>query len=135
MRPARIDVEVMAMTRLGELERKVMDVLWDSVGTPLTGREVTAQLSDRAYTTVLTILERLRRKHLVERTAEGRIHRFAAMKSRESYMAELMIEAMGGTADRDAVLVRFAESVSANEAGVLRQALDHVANEQNDGKQ
>jgi predicted transcriptional regulator len=120
----------MAMTRLGELERKVMDVLWDSVGIPLTGREVAAQLPDRAYTTVLTILERLRRKHLVERTAEGRIHRFAAMKSRESYMAELMIEAMGDSADRRAVLVRFAESMPANEVGVLRQALDHVAEQQ-----
>ena len=57
------------MTRLGELERKVMDVLWDSMHEPLTGREVADHLPDRAYTTVLTILERLRRKRLVERTA------------------------------------------------------------------
>ena len=48
------------MRRLGELERRVMDVLWDSEITPLTGREVADQLPDRAYTTVLTILERLR---------------------------------------------------------------------------
>ena len=53
------------MNRLGELERKVMDVLWGSAKTPLAGREVADQLPDRAYTTVLTILDRLRRKGLV----------------------------------------------------------------------
>ena len=53
------------MNRLGDLERKVMDVLWDSAEAPLTGREVADQLPDRAYTTVLTILDRLRRKGMV----------------------------------------------------------------------
>ena len=56
------------MAGLGELERKVMDVLWDSMDEPLTGRQVADHLPDRAYTTVLTILERLRHKHLVKRT-------------------------------------------------------------------
>ena len=44
-----------AMAPLGELERRVMDVLWGSMGAPLTGRQVADQLPDRAYTTVLTI--------------------------------------------------------------------------------
>ena len=101
------------MRRLGELERRVMDVLWDSETQALTGREVADQLPDRAYTTVLTILERLRRKNLVERTTDGRTHRFAAADTREAYRAELMIDALGeATTNRSAVLVRFAESVS-----------------------
>jgi predicted transcriptional regulator len=112
------------MRRLGELERRVMDVLWDSPAAPFTGREVADQLPDRAYTTVLTILERLRRKNLVERSTDGRTHRFAAADSREAYRAELMIDALGeAEANRTAVLVRFAESVSPDEAEVLRQAL------------
>jgi predicted transcriptional regulator len=111
--------------RLGDLERRVMDVLWDSETQALTGREVADQLPDRAYTTVLTILERLRRKGLVERTTDGRTHRFAAADTRETYRAELMIDALGEpTANRSAVLVRFAESVSPGEAEVLRRALD-----------
>ena len=114
------------MNPLGELERKVMDVLWDSPKAVLTGREVADQLPDRAYTTVLTILDRLRRKGLVNRTTEARAHRFAAADTRASYMAELMIDAMGGAADRGAVLARFAESVSSEEADVLRRALDDV---------
>ena len=64
------------MNRLGELERKVMDVLWDFAEPALTGREVADQLPDRAYTTVLTILDRLRRKGMVHRTTVGRAHRF-----------------------------------------------------------
>jgi predicted transcriptional regulator len=111
------------MTKLGDLERKVMEVLWDSMGIPLTGRQVATLLPDRAYTTVLTILERLRHKDLVVRSGEGRVHSFAASESRETYMAELMIEAMGGSSDRNAVLARFAQSVSASEAVALRQAL------------
>jgi predicted transcriptional regulator len=117
------------VARLGELERKVMDVLWESLDLPLTGRAVADQLPDRAYTTILTILERLRRKHLVERTDDGRAHLFAALASREAYMAELMHEALGGAADRDAVLVRFAETVTAEEALVLRQALAQLDHE------
>jgi predicted transcriptional regulator len=116
------------MRRLGDLERRVMDVLWDSEITPLTGREVADQLPDRAYTTVLTILERLRRKNLVERSTDGRTHRFAAADTREAYRAELMIDALGEpTANRSAVLVRFAESVSPAEADVLRRALGDAA--------
>jgi predicted transcriptional regulator len=112
-----------AMTGLGELERRVMDILWGSMGMQLTGRQVADELPDRAYTTVLTILERLRRKNLVERTTEGKAHRFAATASRETYMAELMVEALGSAQDRHAVLVRFAEVVGPEEAVVLREAL------------
>ncbi len=118
------------MTGLGELERRVMDVLWAAMGTPLTGRQVADELPDRAYTTVLTILERLRRKNLVERTREGKAHRFAATASRETYMAELMVEALGSAQDRQAVLVRFAEVVSPEEAVVLRQALQGLPEDQ-----
>ncbi len=115
------------MNRLGELERKVMDILWDSMETPLTGRQVADQFPDRAYTTVLTILERLRRKKLVTRRSEGKVHVFSAAGSRESYMAALMLDSLGEASDRDAVLVRFAETVAPEEAQILRKALDEVA--------
>jgi predicted transcriptional regulator len=112
------------MTRLGQLERKVMDILWDAAGVPLSGREVADRLPDRAYTTVLTILDRLRRKKFVERTNNGRVHVFRAAANRESYTASLMLEPLGNAHDRNAVLARFAETVSPEEAVVLRQALD-----------
>jgi len=112
------------MTRLGELERTVMDILWDAGGRALSGREVADQLPDRAYTTVLTILDRLRRKKLVERSDDGKVHVFRAVATREAYMAELMVQSLDGARDRSAVLVRFAATVSPEEAAVLRAALE-----------
>ena len=115
------------MRRLGELERRVMDVLWDS-DTAADWSGSGGQLPDRAYTTVLTILERLRRKNLVERSTDGRTHRFVAADTREAYRAELMLDALGeAMANRGAVLVRFAESVSPDEAEILRRALGEAA--------
>lgn len=111
------------MRRLGELERKVMDVLWASPDLPLSGREIADLLPDRAYTTVLTVLGRLGRKDFVRRTTQGRVHYFQASDSREAYVAEVMIDAMGSAGNRNLVLARFAESVSSDEARMLRRAL------------
>jgi len=117
------------VARLGELERKVMDVLWESMGSEKTVRQVAEELPSHAYTTILTVLDRLQRKDMVRRTKDGRAHRYAATASREAYTAELMLEALGAAPDRDAVLVRFAEVVTSSEASVLRHALDGVAEE------
>ncbi len=100
-----------------------MNALWEA-DAPLTGREVADQLGDRAYTTVLTVLERLRHKGLVTRVAEGRLNKFSAAETREAYRAELMMDVLDDAADRSAVLVRFAESVSPDEVTVLREALE-----------
>src|SRR6202011_4991698 len=101
---------------------------------PLAGGELGDQPPERAYTTVPTILERLRRKNLVVRSTHGRIHRFAPADTRESYRAELMIDALGEGRDRGAVLGRFAESVSPEEAHVLRQALGLASSPAPEGK-
>ena len=53
--------------RLGELEQAVMDHLWSSP-EPQTVRQVHEPLSthrDLAYTTVMTVLQRLAKKNLV----------------------------------------------------------------------
>jgi len=118
--------------RLGELERAVMDVLWDR-GTPLTVREVAEALQNRelAYTTVMTVLDRLAGKEMVERERAGRAWSYRPAASREAYIAQLMLDALDLSSSRDAALVRFARSVSGTEAEVLRAAL---AEEAADGK-
>jgi predicted transcriptional regulator len=112
------------MARLGELERKVMEVLWADVGAQVTVRHVEERLPGYAYTTLLTVLTRLERKGLVRRAKDGRAFRYAAVTSREEYTADLMREALGGATDRAAVLARFAETVSPAEAAVLRAGFD-----------
>jgi predicted transcriptional regulator len=114
------------MPRLGELEQRVISELWSAMGTELTGRDVAKHFPDHAYTTVLTILDRLERKGLVRRIREGRAHRYVATATRESYTASLMHEALDGVPDPEAVLVRFTETVTADEAAALRAALERL---------
>ncbi|SHH03689.1 BlaI/MecI/CopY family transcriptional regulator [Streptoalloteichus hindustanus] len=114
------------MRNLGALERAVMDVLW-ARATPATVREVVTDLADRnpAYTTVMTVLDRLARKDFVrrERGEDGRTWRYVAAASRETFVAELMLQVLDLAGDRDAALVHFARSVAGTEADVLRDAL------------
>ncbi|WP_131765132.1 BlaI/MecI/CopY family transcriptional regulator [Candidatus Protofrankia californiensis] len=113
------------MARLGDLERSVMDVLWD-VDVWLTAREVAARLDherDLAYTTVLTVLERLERKGFVQRERAERAHRYRASSSRDAVVAEAMLAVLDTTEDRSSALVRFVGSVSPAEAEILRRAL------------
>ncbi|WP_341483428.1 BlaI/MecI/CopY family transcriptional regulator [Micromonospora cathayae] len=119
------------MTRLGDLERAVMDVLWDGTSGPggVTVREVADALAGRelAYTTVMTVLDRLAGKGMVEREREGRAWRYRAAASREAHIAQLMLDALDLGGSRDAALVRFARSVTGTEADVLRAALSAEA--------
>lgn len=101
-----------------------MDILW-AENTPLTAREVGRLIAERdlAPTTVMTVLDRLTRKGFLERTRDGRAWRYEPAESRDSYVAELMLEALDMTGDRSAALARFAKAVSGDEAEILRKAL------------
>ncbi|MGI9162545.1 MAG: BlaI/MecI/CopY family transcriptional regulator [Mycobacterium sp.] len=124
------------LNRLGELERAVMDHLWSS-GEPLTVRQVHEALRTQrelAYTTVMTVLQRLARKNLVVQIRDDRAHRYAAAYGRDELVAGLMVEALHQAADsgdRQAALVHFVERVGAEDADALRRALDELeANKQ-----
>ena len=112
------------MTRLGDLERAAMDVVWGAPGA-MTAREVADALADRglAYTTWLTVLGRLENKGLLRRDKSGRAHTYRPTATREDHVAVLMQQALGQAQDRTAVLQHFARSVSPEEAEALRQAL------------
>jgi predicted transcriptional regulator len=108
-----------------------MEVLWaheDSGGEPATARELGRALADRdlAYTTVMTVLDRLAKKGFLRRTRDGRAWRYRPAASREGYVTELMLGALDLTGDRDAALAHFAQSVSGDEAAVLRRALEEL---------
>ena len=116
------------LNRLGDLERAVMDQLWDT-GTPQTVRQVHEALSahrDLAYTTVMTVLQRLARKNLVVQIRDERAHQYAATHGRDELVAGLMVDALDQAADsvdRRAALMHFVERVGADEADALRDAL------------
>jgi predicted transcriptional regulator len=112
------------VTPTGQLERAVLGVLW-STTAPITAKDILGALAERdlAITTVLTVLERLGRKSLVARERDGRAHLYRAAISREDYVADLMLEALGQAPDRDAALTRFLGGASRDDTDHLRREL------------
>ncbi|MBC2644141.1 MULTISPECIES: BlaI/MecI/CopY family transcriptional regulator [Rhodococcus] len=116
------------MAGLGELERAVMDHLW-STSEPQTVRQVHEALAARrelAYTTVMTVLQRLAKKHLVIQQRDDRAHRYLPVHQREELVASLMVDALqqaDKSGSRAAALVHFVGQVGADEADALREAL------------
>lgn len=112
------------VAKLGELERRVMAILWEDPGRQLAGRDVASLLPENAYTTVATVLDRLVHKGLVRRKMEGRFIQFTAIGSPGAHTAMLMHEALAsGGDDRGSALERFAETLSPSEAAVLSRTL------------
>lgn len=114
------------MNTLGELERSVMERLWAS-SEPQSVRDVHAALTadrDLAYTTIMTVLDRLAKKKIVLRQRDGRAYLYAPAQSREELVAEVMHTALEGEVeDRTAALVAFVSKVSTEEAAAMRRAL------------
>ena len=117
------------MAHLGQLEAAVMEFLWAYDG-PMSVREVLERLNeDRglAYTTVMTVLDNLHRKHMVSREKAGRAWVYRPAASRSSYTAELMRQALADSPDRDSALLRFVEQLPESEVAQLRRLLDPTA--------
>ncbi|MFW6775171.1 BlaI/MecI/CopY family transcriptional regulator [Nocardioides sp. CPCC 205120] len=120
---------------LGDLERAVMDVLWaQAEDATLTVRDVHAQVSAQrevAYTTVMTVMDRLARKDLVVQERDGRAYRYRARASRGEMTAALMRGALEdiGQQDRTGALVAFVGDASAEELEALRTALARIPGE------
>ena len=119
------------MARLGELERAVMDVLWNTP-EPLAATVIVELLPREhtpAVTTILTVLDRLGHKGFVTRERHGRAYRYRATTSRGELIASTMLEALGTTDDRRSALVHFAGSVSEEEKALLRELLEEPADD------
>jgi predicted transcriptional regulator len=116
------------MASLGELEKAVMNHLWGT-SEPQTVRQVHEALSQRrelAYTTVMTVLQRLAKKSLVVQQRDDRAHKYVPVYGRDELIAGLMVDALqqadaGGA--RAAALVHFVGQVGSEETAALREAL------------
>jgi predicted transcriptional regulator len=106
-----------------------MEVLWAAPeGQALTVREVHETLNKQrtlAYTTVMTVLDRLARKGLTAQEREGRAYRYRAEATRAELTAELMRETLDdfSSHDRSQALVAFVDEASADDLAALRRAL------------
>ncbi|TCP50005.1 putative transcriptional regulator [Tamaricihabitans halophyticus] len=113
------------MHGLGELEGKVMDVLW-SAAEPMRVRDVLDALTSArplAYTTVLTVLDNLHGKGWVRRSRAGRAYVYTAVESRAEAGARVLRDVLDASGDAERVLLHFARSASPDESAILRRAL------------
>ena len=112
------------MPALGDLEAQVMHRIW-ARHEPVTVRDILGDLQRErpiAYTTVMTVMDNLRKKGWLRRQAEGRAYLYAPLVSGEEYSAGIMREALAASSDRSAVLMHFIGELSADEAGALEDA-------------
>lgn len=103
-----------------------MQVLWKS-GRPAVVREVLEDLQrDRtiAYTTVMTVMDNLFQKGILERELHGRAYRYRPVRTREQHTADLMEEALSSGGDPGATLMHFVEQMPAEDVAQLRELLN-----------
>lgn len=91
------------MPVFGDLEQAVMDVLWNSPAA-LSVRDVQAELAGRrelAYTTVMTVMDRLAKKGQLRRELDGRAWRYRPSQSwAELATDEIVMLLQSGPADQ-----------------------------------
>ena len=100
------------MMARGELERQVMVLLWRA-GEPLTVADVQGLLirdRDLAYTTVMTVLDRLAKKGLARRERRGRAWCYEPTDPQAREMAGLLRDVPAEV--RDEALRLLSESLS-----------------------
>jgi predicted transcriptional regulator len=81
-----------SLRQLGPLEQGLLEALWLR-GTATVRELLQDGYQDLAYTTVMTTLDRLYKKNLLTREAEGRAFRYAPRVTREELHREVAGEA------------------------------------------
>ncbi|MFF3559308.1 BlaI/MecI/CopY family transcriptional regulator [Streptomyces sp. NPDC002574] len=107
----------------GEREAEVLAVLQQAQGALTPGEVATRLTGDLTYSTVVTILTRMHTKQLLTRTPRGRAYAYAPVTDDAGFAARRMRTVLEERDDREAVLARFADGLSATDADLLRHLL------------
>jgi predicted transcriptional regulator len=115
---------------LGPLEGRLLESLWELRG-PVTVRElIEHSCDDLAYTTVMTTLDRLFKKNLLSRRADGRAFRYAPRFSREELhqqaLSETLRQALDASSTPSLPLSYLVESLGKRDAQLLDDLKDLV---------
>ena len=109
----------------GELEGSILKALWGA-DEPIGASEIQERIPEPkpAYTTVLTVLDRLVAKGLVARSGTSlRKVKFSAAKSSEEIASATMLGALEDVLDRQEALLKFAGNLSQDDIALLTKAL------------
>ena len=89
-----LKIPVTRERQLGPLETSLLNILW-KLQSGATVRELLAGSHvDAAYTTVMTTLDRLYKKGILDRTSEGRAFRYRARQSEQEFKANIVAAEM-----------------------------------------
>ncbi|MBA3396788.1 MAG: BlaI/MecI/CopY family transcriptional regulator [Deltaproteobacteria bacterium] len=95
---------------LGELETRVMDLLWEE--HPVSVRTACERLrGDHAYTTIMTTMDRLHKKRLLRRKKDGNAFIYEPAMDRSEYQRRVVEAALSPLLEQGAapVLAAFVE--------------------------
>ena len=121
---------------LGPLEAEIMEHAWKR-GGPVTVREVVDSVGARhnlAYTTVMTVMERLSTKGFLVRRKVGRAYSYKARLSRDDYSAALVRSVLAASKDRRSVLLGFVRSVKEDDLKELERLVKQAQREGRSGR-
>ena len=121
--------------QLGPFEQQVLEALWSrgnaTVRELLEDRNIT-----QAYTTVMTTLDRLYKKGLLERSAEGRAFRYRPAQSEAELHQHLIAaglkELLASAAQHEAPISFLVDAISEHDAALLEQLQQAVARKRRD---
>jgi predicted transcriptional regulator len=110
--------------RLGPLERRILEEVWSRKSKSLTVRELmTEGKISLAYTTVMTTLDRLFKKGLLDRVEEGRAFRYSAQCAPAEISRLVAVAGMRrwieSSSPSSLPLSCFVEAISAHDAKLL----------------
>jgi predicted transcriptional regulator len=80
--------------RLGPLERRVLEALWGRADAARV-RDLQPSFPNIAYTTLMTTLERLYRKGLLERVSESRAFSYRPCQTRAEAALSFLLDEVG----------------------------------------
>ena len=80
--------------RLGPLESQLLRLLWERGSATVRELMETGEVNG-AYTTVMTTLDRLYKKGVLDRVAEGRAYRYSPRLSKEEFRGSVVRRAIG----------------------------------------
>ena len=107
---------------LGPFEQQVLEALW-SRGTATVRELLEDQNITQAYTTVMTTLDRLYKKRLLDRIAEGRAFRYSPRQTPEELRRVAVVEGIRqllGSGDASSLPLSYlVEALSTHDAQLL----------------
>jgi predicted transcriptional regulator len=109
-------------TQIGPLERQLLQALW-SRGSATVRELIEDEKFTQAYTTVMTTLDRLYKKQLLDRIAEGRAFRYSPRQTPEELQRVAAVEGIRqllGTGEASSLPLSYlVEALSAHDAQLL----------------